>query len=564
MKILQTLLFVFITSWSIGQGLPEFVSANIEKRIEYQINPSIAIGIVDESGERVYTFGKRSANGVNADEHSIYEIGSISKVFTAILLADQVLKGNMSVDDPIAMYLPDHVDVPMRNGKHITLGHLSDHTSSLPRMPDNFTPSDPSNPYADYTPEQLYACLSSLKLEREIGSEYEYSNLGQGLLGHILELKTGKSYEELLRDVITEPLGMNETRVAFSEHMKNNLAIGHSGGQETANWDIATLTGAGAIRSSTYDMLKFLAANLGLKKSALNEAMNMTHVARHDKAGNASVGLGWHVRIDHENDQEYITHGGATGGYRAFAAINKKKKLGVVVLTNSTNDADDIGRFLMGASDEIDDVKPSFATLFSDELEQKGLEAAMKKYAMIKKMSPDKYNFDESTINRLGYNYLNQFKYDEALAIFEINIEQHPDAFNTYDSYAEALMEKSIANYKKSIELNPANQNGFDMLAKMGVEMDVDEIVIDDKILNSYVGSYQLAPTFLIEISKEDDQLFAQATGQQKFPIFPKSETRFYLKVVEAQIEFYTNDEGVVESLTLFQGGQEMPGSKIE
>ena len=565
MKYISILfLFVFTLAVHAQKSLPDHVEENIAKRIEYELNPGIAIGIVDETGSRAYVFGANSLNGAKSTRHSIYEIGSISKVFTAILLADQVLKGNMSLDDPISKYLPAEVDVPEYNGQSITLGHLSDHTSSLPRMPDNFAPADPDNPYADYTPELLYDFLSRVKLTREIGSEYEYSNLAQGLLGHILELKTGKTYEQLLREIITGPLGMNETRVALDQHMQKNLAIGYNDGQETPNWDIATLTGAGGIRSSVHDMMLFLSANLGLTTSSLAQAMNVTHQARHDKAGNVSVGLGWHIRIDREQEQEYITHNGATGGYRAFSAINKKKKLGVVVLTNSNHGADDIGRFLMGASDELDSPRRDIASLLREQIDKNGIETAINKCDEIKSNNDGEYTFEESSINALGYYYMNQDKLDVALKLFELNIREHPAAFNVYDSYAEALMNKSIANYKKSIELNPNNQNGYDMLAKMGVDLKNEDVEVSPDILETYVGTYQLAPSFAIDITHREGQLFAQATGQSMFEIFPTSDHSFYFKVVDAQIEFNTDETGKVTGLTLYQGGAAMPGEKTQ
>ena len=562
MKYFYLLILFFAGQFLIAQtGLSDELIQNIEKRVEYQLNPSIAIGFIDENGPQYYSFGHQTIDGRPVDEHSIYEIGSISKVFTGILLADMVEKGQMSVDDPISKYLPDGIDVPTFNGKHITLGHLSDHTSSLPRMPDNFDPADRSNPYADYTVEQLYEFLSSVELTREIGSEYEYSNYAQGLLGHILALKAGMSYEELLSTVITESLGLSETKVTLDDHMKRNLAIGHNNGVEVSNWDIATLTGAGGIRSSVHDMVEFLSANLGYSKTPLKKAMNLSHEIRHDKGGNGSVGLGWHV-IEH-NDRAYIAHSGGTGGYRAFAAMDKEAGKGVVVLTNSTRGADDIARYIMDPDSELDLIKRDGSLVLRKIINEEGIEKAEEAYRELKSNNPDEYEFNESAMNNLGYQYMPD-NLDAALLIFSLNIEEHPEAFNTYDSYAEALRNQSITFYKKSIELNPGNDNGYEMLKQMGVDLKKKEVIVADEILDLYVGNYQLAPTFFIEITREENRLFAQATGQDRFELFPSSDSEFYLKVVEARIEFHKNDEGVIESLTLYQGGQEMPGAKVE
>ena len=563
MKYLSFLLLFLFAQLSFAQKqLPKEVVSNIEQRIEYGLNPSIVVGLVNKKGPVYYNFGNKTIDGAAVDEHSIYEIGSISKVFTAILLADAVEKGLVNIDDPISKHLPPELDLPTYNDVEITLGHLSDHTSALPRMPSNYDPADPDNPYADYTEELLYEFLSTVNLEREIGSEYEYSNLAQGLLGHILAKKAGKSFEQLLKDVITEPLGMNETAVTFDKHMKQNLAVGHDSGAEVSNWDIATLTGAGGIRSSTHDMLIFLQANMGLIKSNLTSAMDKTHEVRHDKAGNNSVGLGWHIIYD--GDNQYISHGGATGGYRAFAAINKKSNKGVVVMTNSTNGADDIARYLMSGGGELKTPKRDIAAVVRQTIDAEDIAAAVDKYHQIKNNQSDEYSFDEDLMNALGYNYLGKKNIDAALAIFKLNMDEHPTSANTYDSYAEGLMKQSIAYYKKSIELNPNNQNGYDMLNKMGVNMQKDEVVVSPETMESYVGNFQLAPTFFIEVTTEDGHLFAQATGQQRFELFPKSETEYYLKVVDAQVVFDVSADGAANSLTLFQGGQEMPGKRVD
>ena len=160
---------------------------------------------------------------------------------------------------------------------------------------------------------------------------------------------------------------------------------------------------------------------------------------------------------------------------------------------------------------------------------------------------------------------------DQALAIFKINTVEFPESSNVYDSYGEALKEKgdienAIKNYRKSVELNPGNQNAIDILKKMGDDVSdlVKEVTIDDAILSSYVGSFELMPEFIITITKDGKQMNAQATGQPKLKIYPRSENVFYLKEVEAQLTFHKNDKNEVESVTLNQNGREMTGKKIK
>lgn len=162
--------------------LPSEVIQTIEKRVEKRMNPSIAIAIIDESGTQFYNFGKttRDENGKDVNENTIYEIGSITKVFTALLLAEQVLEGSLRVDEGINNYLPEEAQVSVMGEQEITFEHLSNHSSGLPRMPSNFHPENTSNPFADYTLEQLYECISNYEPTRAVGSAYEYSNLAQG------------------------------------------------------------------------------------------------------------------------------------------------------------------------------------------------------------------------------------------------------------------------------------------------------------------------------------------------------------------------------------------------
>lgn len=363
MKIKILLSFLFIASTCIAQsGLPDSLVLNIEERLKSGQSPSYAIGIIDENGPQYYLYGKKSLDGEAIDKHTIYEIGSISKTFTAIVLAQAVLEGKMKLDDPVQKYLPEGVTMPKRSGQEITPGQLSDHTSSLPRMPTNFTPEDPLNPFADYTEDQLYEFLNTYELPRDIGSAYEYSNVAQGLLGHVLELVYDKSYEDLVIERIAAPLNMNETKVTLDDHMKSNLALGYNYGIKAKNWDIPTLAGAGALRSSVHDMLIFLAANMGLVKTEIYPSMELTHKVRHHKAGNARVGLAWHINKGAEGD--VIWHNGGTGGYRTFAGFVKESGRGVVVLTNSTTGADDIGFYLLDSNAKLQIIEKKKRSIF--------------------------------------------------------------------------------------------------------------------------------------------------------------------------------------------------------
>jgi D-alanyl-D-alanine-carboxypeptidase/D-alanyl-D-alanine-endopeptidase len=335
---------------NIFQPLPVPTTGEIReilvRRIEEQKQAvGIVVGVIEPNGRRVVAYGKL-ANGDprTLDGDTIFEIGSISKVFTSLLLADMVNRKEVTLDDPAAKYLPENVTMPERSGKSITLLDLSTHSSGLPPLPGNLKPKDLRNPYADYSVDDLYQFLSGYKLPREPGSEFEYSNLGGGLLGHLLARRAGTDYESLIGTRITRPLRMPDTGITLSSSMKQRMATGHTAMlAPVANWDLPTLAGAGALRSSANDMLTFLEAFLGYKESPLAPAMKaMLEVRR--PAGQTQIGLGW--LIYSTDGREIAWHNGGTGGFRSFAGYDPKERIGVVVVSNAGG-VDDIGFHLL-------------------------------------------------------------------------------------------------------------------------------------------------------------------------------------------------------------------------
>jgi len=317
-------------------------------RVESGKAVGIVTGVIDEKGRQVIASGKVSLDGAQPpDGDTVYEIGSVTKVFTSLILADMIEKGEVKPDDPVAKFLPATVKVPSRNGRQITLLDLSMQVSGLPRLPDNLKPADPANPYADYDAAKLYDFLSRYTLTRDPGEKYEYSNLAVGLLGHALALKAGMSYEELLRRRIFDPLGMRSTSITLSEAQKKRLAPGYNGSlKPVKNWDFAALAGCGAVRSTVNDMLKFVAANLELTDTPLKAAMRrMRSVRKEIGAEDLQIGMAWHVFT--KFDTLIWWHNGGTYGYRSFVGFNPAKKEGVVVLCNTFMDNDDLGRHIL-------------------------------------------------------------------------------------------------------------------------------------------------------------------------------------------------------------------------
>ena len=238
---------------------------------------------------------------------------------------------------------PEGVAMPTRGGKQITLLDLAQHVSGLPRMPDQFQPADPANPFADYDTAKLYSFLGRVTLARDIGEKYEYSNVGVGLLGHLLAQRAGMSYEQLLRTRILQPLKMTSTSITLSEDQRKRLAAGHNEKlQPVKNWDLDVLAGAGAIRSTANDMLKFAAAHMGLVKTPLEAAMARMRVPRRPAGQKGlEIAMGWLVLTQTGTDLYW--HNGGTGGYRTFLGMELGAKRAVVVLSNTAVSNDDVG-----------------------------------------------------------------------------------------------------------------------------------------------------------------------------------------------------------------------------
>jgi CubicO group peptidase (beta-lactamase class C family) len=266
-----------------------------------------------------------------------------------------VNRGEAALDDPAAKYLPGQVKMPERSGKSITLLDLSTHSSGLPRLPGNLKLKDASNPYADYTADDLYEFLSAYTLPRDPGSEFEYSNLGAGLLGHLLARRAGTDYESLIRSRITQPLGLCNTGITLSSSIKQRMATGHNALlAPVGNWDFSALAGAGALRSSANDMLTFLEAFLGYRESPLAPAMKaMLEIRR--PADQIKIGLAWFIIGDG------AWHNGGTGGFRSFVGCDTKGRIGVVVLSNASTQSgvDDIGGHLLNPKVPLANPKPA-------------------------------------------------------------------------------------------------------------------------------------------------------------------------------------------------------------
>jgi len=381
-------------------GVQGVVAASIGKYVQSSWSAGLAVGVYTAGQSDSFFFGSLKKDRPEApNEETLFEIGSITKVFTTTVLADMHLKNEVRLDDPVNAYLPDAAKLPSRGGVEITLRHLATHTSGLPRLPVNLGlwKANPKNPYVHFTVDDLYAGLAKTRPRRKAGAKTQYSNLGMGLLGHVLAQASGTDYETLVKERICRPLGMNDTTIALSEDQERRLAPGHSLGRPTSNWDLSTLAGAGALRSTLRDMLQFLRANIEPASTPLEPAVKLAHQIHAEgkyrvyldygamvpaivlglaglfywksfglsgstrvaillaspgllyylwPLGLDTMGLGWHVDDD-TVDQTILWHNGATGGYSTYLGFLPATGQGVVLLANSNNNPDSVGHRIL-------------------------------------------------------------------------------------------------------------------------------------------------------------------------------------------------------------------------
>ncbi len=551
------------------------LAAEIERVVnEYhdagQFNGSVLVAkngaVVYEAGIGYAVFEWEIANAPDTK----HRIGSVTKHFTSALILQLVEEGKIRLDAPITEYMPEY---PKPQGELVTIHHLLNHTSGIPSYTDlpGFIQNESRNPYE---PDSLVAVVSGMELEFEPGTQWSYNNSGYFILGAIIERVTDQTFDEVLDERLLAPLGLEDTGYDHEPEIRERGAFGYrqtlDGYVNAPYLDTSVPYAAGMMYSTVRDLYawdQLLYTDAPFREA---ETKQMWY-----EPGMRDYAYGW---IVHEVEVasggptvRVIEHGGGIFGWSTGFRRFPDDRSTIILIDNTSGDVAplqaDLTRVLHGLEPEGPSI--GIGAVVADRIEAEGVEAGIAEYRRIKAEEPDGYDFSEQQLNRLGYMYLGRGDAKTAVVIFELNVEMFPDAFNTYDSLGEGYMEDgrtqlAIQNYERSLELNPGNQNAHVMLAKMGAEAtEADVLELSAEILDRYVGRYELQPGFVLEISREGDRMFTQATGQPKAEIFAQSETRFYLKVVQAQIEFHVRG-GVAESLTLFQGGQEVPAPRIE
>jgi len=358
--LLTLFLVGLVVHSSYGEELPftqETVDALVQPYLDAELVNAISIGVVHGNKSWSQHFGSLSSeNNKKPNEKTVYEIGSMSKVFTGILLAHAVESERVELDQSIGTIMKKLQTANKKVGTSIRLGHLSTHVSGLPRLPSNLAPVDPTNPYADYDRKLLLAFMSGVEPERKPGAKGEYSNLAAGLLGDLLAVEAGMDYGALLMQNLTGPLELGDTRLNLSYDQIDRMAPPHNGNRKAdKNWNFDALAGAGGIRSTTDDMLRFIEANLHPAEGVVGPAIELAwkqHLPSKD--GAFAMGLGWHIA----RDGQTRWHNGQTGGYHSMILVSRDLDAGVVVLCNTaTGEVDALAQSIIQAIGGME-VKP--------------------------------------------------------------------------------------------------------------------------------------------------------------------------------------------------------------
>jgi CubicO group peptidase (beta-lactamase class C family) len=559
--ILAAVMLTSVVFISCGQSKTEKLDKLIGAfAAEGQFNGSVLVAV---KGKVIYKKGFGLANmewNIPNQSDTKHRLGSITKQFTCMLIMQLVEQGKLKLDLPITTYLPDY---PKKNGDIITIHHLMTHSSGIPNYTSfpNFFKEHGRDPY---TASKLVSYFADSTLDFKPGESFAYSNSGFVLLGAIIEKVTGKPYEQVLQENILTPLKMINTGYDHHNTILKNRASGYDKtGKRYANagyLDMSIPHAAGALYSTAEDLYLWdqaLYTNQLLRK----ESMDLIF-AKHINAGEGTYyGYGWFIEdIPVGNTEEQLQttgHGGGIHGFGTLITRIPSDKSLIVLLDNTGGGAlekmtNSIAGILYDKS--YDFPKKSVANSVADVMEKEGIDSALSHYKKVKD-SPD-YDLNEGEMNGVGYQFLQTGKAKEAAAIFKLNVEAFPKSFNVYDSYGEALLalgdkKEGIANYKKSLELNPGSESGIKVLKELGEYSDTLIRKIPLAHLRLLEGEYvAMDSDWKIQFKEEKGVLFGNDKGY-RYKLVPVGENEFINPDDGASLVFDTKDKKEI-TLLLF------------
>jgi serine-type D-Ala-D-Ala carboxypeptidase/endopeptidase len=504
----------------------------------------IAAGVIDNGAIATAYYCADPKSQRPYDEHTAFEIGSITKTMTAALLAEFIARGEVTLDDPIAKLLPPGTVVPSFNGHEITIGDIVTHSSGLPSIPAGYRPADMNNPYADVTERDLLDALAATKLTREPGSKWEYSNFAVIVLSYALAKRSGKDFETLLRERLLEPLGMNETYIA-KPPPGVHLAQGHlPGGEPAIPWDFhPDMAGVGGVRATLPDMLKYLEGELGTRDSAITPALGRTQDFVATVSGH-KMAINWNMVTP--KGHSYLIHEGGTGGYSSFAGFDHAAKRGVVLLCDTaltaTGGLGSLGLHL------LDSGIPAGLPRLVATADAKLIDALSGKYRLQGGLGIELRHKDSGlTIQADGQPE------------FEMGFDSSGDF---YPLKFDALLRpkrKADGSYAFTWFQLGSEQEA----ARIGAPAAAaSRWTPSEAQLADYPGLYPLTPNFGLRIFATGAKLFVQGTNQGSIEIAPVERDVFVADPVGAEIDFARDGGDKVIALTLKQRGAVLKGER--
>lgn len=526
MRSLITSLLLLLCAPASAGVIPDRIESNLRERVAAGELKAAVVAMIDGDATAIEGFGALE-DGKTPDGDSVFEIGSVTKTFTATLLAEDVVKGKLKLDAPVRSLLPGFA-VPRSGKQEITLADIAEQDSGLPRMPDNFQPKDQTDPFADYGADRLKEFLAGYKLPRAPGASYEYSNLAVGLLGYGLAQNHHQSYGDLVAARILKPLGMS------SSGLKPEPVVGFdAAGKPVHSWHFDALAGAGALRSTGADMLRYLQAYMGRTATPLRPAMELAKTARKDAAPGFRIGLIW--MTNPTPDGPVIWHNGMTGGYASFAGFTADGKRGVVILANEARTLDDLGFAALSEKAPLAPVRKEI------EVPAEKLDAYVGTYRL-------KDKFFISVIKGGG----KLFARATGQQIFPLYASGEGEFF-------AKVADVAISFTPAGLTLHQGADFPCPKVTELEAAAELGAVAVDAKILETYAGRYQLAPGQIFTITRQDGHLVGQLGTQPALPLFPRSATSFFYLAADAEMDFQPD----ASSLILHQGGRNLTAPRL-
>ncbi len=565
LKTLFLTILLVISHGCLAQSKIEKLDELITTYADYGVfNGSV---LVAEKGKVIYKKGFGLANvewDILNQPDTKFRLASITKQFTAVVIVQLTAEGKVALDVPISNYLPDY---PAKTGGIITIHHLLTHTSGIPSYTSY--PNYREMMGDAYRPEEIVRLFADSTLEFTPGAEFNYSNSGYVLLGHIIERVTGKTYEQVLQEKIFTPLKMHNSGYDHHDAVIKNRASGYDRVGNTfrnASYiDMSVPFAAGAIYSTVEDL--YLWDQALYTEQLLPEKYKQLLFDTHIPAGGEHYGYGWEIgnmRVGSTEDQvATISHSGGINGFGTRITRVPSDKSLIVILDNTGGPS--VYPMTVAITGILYDKpydfpKKSVANALLDMIEKEGITAAFAHYKTIK--GSGDYYLDENEMNMAGYQLLQSDRAKEAASVFKLNVEAFPNAFNPYDSYGEALLAigdtaRAIENYMKSVTLNPGNEGGLRVLKSLGVNTDALVKKVSPEQLKLLEGEYLVTnppsdeyKEWKIEFTVVNGELTGNDRGYI-YRLVPVGDNAFINPDDGASIEFDTSDRSAI-TMTLF------------